>query len=43
MKQFEKQCWWTEQCFLSSDFGCEDSQGVTYFNGVAKLKNNIQI
>ena len=34
MKQFEKTGWWDGTSFLSSDFGCEDSQGVTYFNGV---------
>ena len=34
MFQFEKTGWWSSDNFLSSDFGCEESQGVTYFNGV---------
>ena len=34
MFQFEKTGWWSSDEFLSSDFGCEDSQGVTYFNGI---------
>ena len=34
MFQFEKTGWWSSDEFLSSDFGCEDSQGVTYFSGI---------
>ena len=41
MKQFEKTGWWDGTGFLSSDFGCEDSQGVTYFNGVVANSRTI--
>jgi len=41
MKQFEKTGWWDGAVFLSSDFGCEDSQGVTYFNGVVANSRTI--
>ena len=34
MQQFEKTGWWNSPDFLSKDFGCEDSQGVTYFSGL---------
>jgi len=34
MFQFEQTGWWDGTDFLSDDFGCEESQGVTYFNGV---------
>ena len=34
MQQFEKTGWWDTKDFLSTDFGCEDSQGVTYFSGL---------
>ena len=34
MRQFEKTGWWDGNNFLSEDFGCEESQGVTYFSGV---------
>ena len=30
-----KKIWWDKSKFLSSEFGCEESQGVTYFSGVA--------
>ena len=43
MKQFEKTGWWDGAVFLSSDFGCEDSQGVTYFNGVVANSRTIYI
>ena len=34
MFQFEQTGWWDGTDFLSDDFGCEESEGVTYFNGV---------
>ena len=34
MFQFEKTGWWDGSDFLSNDFGCEESEGVTYFSGV---------
>ena len=34
MRQFEKTGWWDSPDFLSDEFGCQDSQGVTYFSGV---------
>ncbi len=34
MQQFEKTGWWNTPDFLSKRFGCEDSQGVTYFSGL---------
>ena len=34
MRQFEKTGWWDSPNFLSDEFGCQDSQGVTYFSGV---------
>ena len=34
MRQFEKTGWWDSPDFLSNEFGCQDSQGVSYFSGV---------
>ena len=41
MKQFEKTGWWDNGDFLSNDFGCDESQGVTYFNGVVANSRTI--
>ena len=32
--QFDKTGWWDSRDFLSNEFGCEESQGVTYFHGL---------
>ena len=41
MFQFEKTGWWDGTDFLSSDFGCEDADGVTYFSGVVANSRTI--
>jgi error-prone DNA polymerase len=41
MYQFEKTGWWDKSKFLSSEFGCEESQGVTYFSGVVANSRTI--
>ena len=38
MYQFEKTGWWDTPNFLSTEFGCEESQGVTYFSGVVNSR-----
>ena len=41
MYQFEQTGWWDGTDFLSDDFGCEESDGVTYFNGVVANSRTI--
>ena len=41
MYQFEKTGWWDTPKFLSTEFGCEESQGVTYFSGVVANSRTI--
>ena len=41
MYQFEKTGWWDTPNFLSTEFGCEESQGVTYFSGVVANSRTI--
>ena len=41
MYQFEQTGWWDGTDFLSNDFGCEESDGVTYFNGVVANSRTI--
>ena len=41
MHQFEQTGWWDGTDFLSDDFGCEESDGVTYFNGVVANSRTI--
>ena len=41
MFQFEKTGWWDGSNFLSNDFGCEESEGVTYFSGVVANSRTI--
>ena len=40
-RQFEKTGWWDSPDFLSSEFGCEESGGVTYFHGLVANSRTI--
>jgi hypothetical protein len=39
--QFDKTGWWDSPDFLSNEFGCEESGGVTYFHGLVANSRTI--